>query len=70
MWYYKEYIIDIFQINDTHREKLFYSVQYKNDSFSVINLFSYVRISIKIYTFHYHILKSKMFEKDDSSNRQ
>ena len=39
MWYYKEYIINIFQINDTHKEKLFYSVQYKNDSFSVIDLF-------------------------------
>ena len=45
-------------INDIHREKLSYSIQYKNGCLAASDLFYMFTRSIKFYTFDYHILKS------------
>ena len=39
-------------VNDTHKEKLFYSVQYKNDYLAAFDLFQMFSQSIKFYMFH------------------
>ena len=61
-------------INDTHREKLFHSIQYKNGWLAASNLFNMLTKSTYAYKFyyqfHYHVLGVKMFVKYDSSNRQ
>ena len=44
--------------NDAHREKLFYSIQYKNGWSAASDLFHMFTESIKFYTFYYHTLKS------------
>ena len=51
-----EYKLSI--INDTHREKLRYSVQYKNGWLAASDLFDVFTQSIKFYEFHHHVLKS------------
>ena len=56
--------------NDTHREKLFYSIQYNNGSLAASDVVQMFTQSIKLYTFCYHVLREQMFEKCDSSNRQ
>ena len=58
-------------INDTHSEKLFDLIQYKNDWLAASGLFDMFKQAIKFYyTFHQHIIRVQMFEKCDSSNRQ
>ena len=44
------------------------SFQYKNGCLAASDhMFTQ---SIKLYTFHYHVLRVQMFQKCDSSNRQ
>ena len=45
-------------LNDTHREKLFYSVQDKNGCLAASDLFHMFTQSVKFYTFYYYVLKS------------
>ena len=46
-------------LNDTVREKLFNSIQYKNDWLAASDLFNMLTKSIKFYyTFHYTRIKS------------
>ena len=45
-------------LNDTQREKLFYSIQYKNGYLAASSLFHMFTQAIKFYTFYYHVLKS------------
>ena len=53
------------------RKTVFYSIQYKiNRSLAASDLFPTFPQIINFYTFYFHILKSKMLEKRDSSNRQ
>ena len=52
------------KVNDTHREKLFYSIQYKDVWLAASNLFHMFTQSVKFqYTFHYYALRVQMFEK-------
>ena len=52
--------------NDTHREKLFYSIQYKNGWLAACDLFDMFTQSVKFYyTFYYHVLTVQIFEKRD-----
>ena len=45
------------QLNDTHRKKLFYSIQYKNVWLAASDLFDMFTQSIKFYyTFYYPLL--------------
>ena len=46
--------MSFFNLNDTHREKLFYSIQCKNDCLTASALFQMFKQSIKIYKFYYH----------------
>ena len=49
--------------NDTHREKLFNSIQYKNGWLAASELFRMFMQSVKFnYTFHYHVLRVQIFE--------
>ena len=49
---------------DTHRETVFYSVQYKNNWFAASDLFDMFTQSIKFYyTLYYHVLRVQMFVK-------
>ena len=59
-------------LNDTHKEKLFYSTQHKNGWLAASDYFDmFTPQSVKFYyTFHYHVLGVQMFEKCGSSNRQ
>ena len=52
-----------FIFNDTHREELFYSIHYKNGCVAASDLFHMLTQSIKLYTFHYHIIKSTVVLK-------
>ena len=53
-------------LNDTHREKLFYSIQYKNGWLAACDLFEMFSQSVKFYyTFYYHVLRGRIFEKCD-----
>ena len=57
-------------LNDTHREKLFYSIQYKNGWLAASDVFDMFTQSINFYyTFPYQVLIVQMFEKYDSLNR-
>ena len=57
--------------NDTHREKLcFTQFSIRNGWLAASDLFRIFTQSIKIYTFHYHVLKVQMFKKCGSSNGQ
>ena len=50
---------------------MFYSIQYKiNRSLAASDLFPTFPQLMNFYTFYFHMLKSKMLEKCDSSNRQ
>ena len=40
---------------DTHRKKLFYSIQYENSCLAASDLFHMFTQSIKFYTFYYHV---------------
>ena len=51
------FTIKTFLINDTHREKLFYSIHYKNGRLAASDLFHMFTQTIKFYTFYYHVLK-------------
>ena len=63
--------VGAYRVNDTHSEKLFYLIQYKNDWLAASGLFDMFKQAIKFYyTFHQHIIRVQMFEKCDSSNRQ
>ena len=58
-------------LNDTNWEKTaFYSIQYKNGCLAASKIFHMFTKSIQFYTFYYHVLKSMMFEKCDSLNKQ
>ena len=46
--------MSFFNLNDTHREKLFYSIQCKNGCLAASALFQMFKQSIKIYKFYYH----------------
>ena len=50
--------MSIYSFNDTHREKMFYLIQYKNGYSAASDLFHMFTESIKFYTFYYHVLKS------------
>ena len=59
------------EVNDTHREKLFYSVQYKNGWSAASDLSDMFTQAVKFYyTFYDRLLRVHMFEKCDSLNRQ
>ena len=62
--------LEIMFVNDTHSEKLFYSIQCKNVCLVASGLFRIFTQLFKFYTFHYHVLRVQMSEKCDSSNRQ
>ena len=48
--------LEIRTLNDTHREKLFYSIQYKNGWLAASDLFEMFTQSIKFYyVLYYHI---------------
>ena len=50
---------------------MFYSVQYKNSWLAASDLSDMFTQSIKFhYIFRYHVLRTEMFEKRDSSNTQ
>ena len=42
----------------SQRNTVFYSVQYKNGCLAASDVFHMFTQSIKLYTFHYHVLKS------------
>ena len=54
----------------TEKKTAFYSIQYKNGCLAASKTFHMFTKSIKFYTFYYHVLKSMMFEKCDSLNKQ
>ena len=45
---------------------MFYSIQYKNGCLGASDLFRMFTLSVKFYTFYYHVLREQMFEKCDS----
>ena len=57
---YKKFLIMLMLIciNDTHKEKLFYSLQQKNGGLAASHLFHMFTQSVKFYAFHYYVLKS------------
>ena len=46
--------MSFFDLNDTHRGKLFYSFQCKKGCLAASDHFQMFKQSIKIYKFHYH----------------
>ena len=57
--------LEIMFVNDTHSEKLFYSIQCKNVCLVASGLFRIFTQLFKFYTFHYHVLRVQMSEKCD-----
>ena len=47
-----------YQFNDTHWEKLFYSIHDKDGCLATSDFFHMFTQLIKFYTFHYHVLKN------------
>ena len=59
----RESKLNFWFVNDTHMEKLFYSIKYKNYWLAASDLFYMFTQSIKFYyTFYYHILWVQMFK--------
>ena len=50
--------LNLCSFNDTHKEKLFYSIWYNSGCLGVSDLFHVFSQSVKFYALHYHILKS------------
>ena len=58
-------------LNETHKKKLFYLIQYKNGWLAASDLFDMFTQSIKFYyTFYYHVSWVQMFEKFYNSKNE